>query len=134
MNATAAETPTVNSLYLYKGATYGGGGGGNNNEGGSGGGYGSGGDGGGNGPRKGLRREPREILPTEKGGTPLEAFNAKGSISGGDKGTPRYLARLRRIMRCKMRGGLPTARKWGPRADREGGRPREKGPAGGIIN
>ena len=56
--------------------------------GGNSGGYGGGcGDGGGNDPREGLRKEPREILPTEKGGTPLGAFNIKGSTSGGNRYT-----------------------------------------------
>ena len=77
------------SLYFYKGITYGGGGGGSNNGGGSGGGYGGDyGGGGGNGPREGLRKEPREILSTEKGGIPFKVLNARGSISGGNKGTP----------------------------------------------
>ena len=56
--------------------------------GGSGGGYGGGGGGGSNGPRKRLRKKPREILPTEKRGSPLGAPNVKRSISGGDKYTP----------------------------------------------
>ena len=77
------------NFYLYKGIIYNGGGGGNNNSGGNGGGY-SGGCGGGNGndPRERFRREPREILPTEKRRIPLGVFNAKGSINGGNKGTP----------------------------------------------
>ena len=56
--------------------------------GGNGGGYGDKyGGGGGNGPRERLWREPRKILPTEKGGIPLGVLNIKGSISGGNKGT-----------------------------------------------
>ena len=44
--------------------------------------------GGGNGPRERLRREPQEILPTEKKGIPLGVPNIKGSINRGNKGTP----------------------------------------------
>ena len=56
--------------------------------GGNGGGYGGGcGGGGGNSPRKRFRKEPREILPTEKGGIPLKVLNTKGSINEGNKRT-----------------------------------------------
>ena len=76
------------SLYPYRGTTYGGGGGGNNNGGGNGGGYSGGcGGGGGNNPRERFRKEPREILPIERGGISLKVFNTKGSTSGGNKGT-----------------------------------------------
>ena len=102
--------PKGENLYLYGGTIYNGGGGGNNNGGGNGGGYGGGcGGGGGNGPREGLRREPREILPIKRGGISLRAFNARGSTSGGNKGTPRYLARPKKITRYKTRGGLLIA-------------------------
>ena len=96
------------SFYLYKGVIYGGGGSGNNNREGSGGGYGGGGGGGGSGPREGFWKEPRKILPIERGGNPFGAFNARGNISGGNKGTSRSLARLKKTMRYKIRGGLPT--------------------------
>ena len=125
--------PKGESLYLYKGTTCGGGGGNNNNGGGNGGDYGGGGGGGGNGPRERLWKEPREILPMEKREIPFRAPNVKRSISKGNKGTPRYFARLKRIIKYKTRGSLPTARRWGLRANREGGQPKEKGPAGGII-
>ena len=50
--------------------------------------YGGGyGGSGGNGPREGFRKEPREILPTERKRIPLRVFNAKGSISRGNKCT-----------------------------------------------
>ena len=61
-------------------------GGGNNSDYGNN--YGGGYNGGnGNGPRERLRKEPREILPTEKRGIPLKALNIKGSINGGNKDT-----------------------------------------------
>ena len=69
----------------------------------------------------------------EKKGNPLGVFDAKRSISGGNKRTPRYFARLRKTIKYKTKGGLPITGKRGPRADREGGRPRKKGPAGGVI-
>ena len=75
------------SFYPYGSTTYGGGGGGNNNKGGNGGGYGDGYDGG-NGPRERLRKEPREILPTERGGIPFKAPNVKRSTSEGNRRTP----------------------------------------------
>ena len=96
------------NLYLYRGTTYGGNGGGNNNGGGSGGGYSgnyNGGDG--NGPRERLRKKPREIFPTEKGGIPFKVFNTKRSTNGGDKGTPRYFACLKKTIKCKTRAAYP---------------------------
>ena len=76
------------NLYLYRGIIYNSGGGNNNNGKGSGGGCGGGcGNGNNNNPWERLWREPREILPTEKGGIPLGVFNIKGNISGGNKST-----------------------------------------------
>ena len=80
--------PKGESLYLYKGATYGGGGGGSNNGGGNGNGYGGDGGGGGNGPREGFRKEPQKILFIKRKGNPLGAPNTKGSTSRGNKRTP----------------------------------------------
>ena len=103
--------------------------------GGNGGDYGGGYNGGdGNGPRERLRRKPREILPTEKKGIPFKVPNIKRNTNKGNKRTYRRLTRLKRTTKYRTRGGLPSARRWEPRADREGGRPKEKGPAGGIIN
>ena len=104
--------PRGESLYLYGGITHSGGGGSNNNGEGNGGDYSGGcGGGGGNGPQERLRKEPREILPTEKRGIPLGAFNIKRSINRGNRRTPRYFARLKRIIRYKMRGSLLITRK-----------------------
>ena len=76
------------SLYPYEGITYSGGGSGSSNKGGGGGGGGGDyGGGGGNGPRKRLRKEPREILPTEKKKIPFKAPNTKWSACGGNKRT-----------------------------------------------
>ena len=80
--------PKGESLYFYKGATYGGGGGGSNNGGGNGGGCGGGGGGGGSGPRERLWKEPQEILFTERKGNPLRVPDIKGSINRGNRYTP----------------------------------------------
>ena len=84
-------------------------------------------------PGKGSGKNPVKSSPRRKKGIPLGVPDIKGSINGGNKRTPRYLARLKKITKYKIRGGLPITGKRGPRADREKGRPKERGPAGGII-
>ena len=78
--------PREESLYSYGGVTYSGGGNGNNNR-GDGGGDGGYSGGGGNGPRKRLRKEPREVLPIEKREIPLGALSIRRSACKGNKRT-----------------------------------------------